>query len=143
VAYDLLEKWTTGGDASVPGGAILVGRNGKVVPPRFFGRQGPERTAPAIRSDAIFLLASITKPVTYLGAMLLVERGQLSLGDVVTRYVPEFAAHGKADVLVGHLFTHTSGLPEAPSHANPAPEDSRVKSRIVVDYLRVARDTHA
>ena len=33
VAFDLLEKWTTGRDAVVPGGAILVGRNGKVVPP--------------------------------------------------------------------------------------------------------------
>src|SRR5262245_53887315 len=41
VAYDLLEKWTTGPDAPVPGGAILVGRNGKVVAPRFYGRQGP------------------------------------------------------------------------------------------------------
>jgi CubicO group peptidase (beta-lactamase class C family) len=112
VAYDLLEKWTTGADAPVPGGAILVGRNGKVVPPHFFGRQGPEREAPAIRHDAMFLMASITKPVTYLGAMMLVERGLLNLSDPVTRYVPEFAAHDKSEVLVGHLFTHTSGLPD-------------------------------
>jgi CubicO group peptidase (beta-lactamase class C family) len=112
VAYDLLDKWTTGDAAPVPGGAILVGRNGKVVPPRFFGRQGPERNAPAIRKDALFLMASITKPITYLGAMLLVERGQLNLSDRVTRYVPEFSAHGKEETLVGHLFTHTSGLPD-------------------------------
>src|SRR5262247_1960468 len=45
VAYDLMEKWTTGKDAPVPGGAILVGRNGKTVAPRFFGRQGPEADA--------------------------------------------------------------------------------------------------
>src|SRR5206468_2309330 len=38
VAYDLLERWTTGPDAPIPGGAILAGRSGKVVPPRFFGR---------------------------------------------------------------------------------------------------------
>jgi CubicO group peptidase (beta-lactamase class C family) len=112
VAYDLLEKWTTGPDAPVPGGAILVGRHGKVVPPRFFGRQGPEPDAPPIRPDGLFLMASITKPVVYLGAMMLVERGQLNLGDRVTRYVPEFAAHGKEETLVGHLFTHTSGLPD-------------------------------
>ena len=54
VAHDLLEKWTTGKDAPVPGGAILVGRNGKVVPPRFFGRQGPEPGAEPIRKDAMF-----------------------------------------------------------------------------------------
>jgi hypothetical protein len=59
----------------VPGGAILVGRSGKIVPPRFFGRQGPEQEVPPIRPDAMFLLASITKPITYLGAMRLVERG--------------------------------------------------------------------
>jgi CubicO group peptidase (beta-lactamase class C family) len=111
-AYDLLEKWTTGRNAPVPGGAILVGRAGRIVPPRFFGRQGPEPDAPPIRRDAAFLLASITKPITYLGALLLVERGQLNLGDRVTRYVPEFAAHGKEDTLVVHLFTHTSGLPD-------------------------------
>ena len=74
-AYDLLEKWTTGANAPIPGGALLVGRAGKVVPPRFFGRMGPESDAPPIRKDGLFLMASITKPVTYLGAMLLVERG--------------------------------------------------------------------
>src|SRR4051794_5616835 len=39
-AYDLMEKWTTGPNAPVPGGAILVGRFGKTVAPRLFGRQG-------------------------------------------------------------------------------------------------------
>jgi CubicO group peptidase (beta-lactamase class C family) len=112
VAFDLLKKWTFGPDAPIPGGAILVGRKGKVVPPRFFGRQGPERDAPVIRKDALFLMATITKPVVYFGAMILVERGQLNLSDRVTRYVPEFKAHGKEETLVGHLCTHTSGLPD-------------------------------
>jgi CubicO group peptidase (beta-lactamase class C family) len=114
VAYDLLEKWTIGPDAPVPGGAILVGRHGKIVPPRFFGRQGPGPDAPSIRHDGMFLLASITKPIAYLGAMLLVERGRLNLSDPVVRYLPEFAAHQKEkeEVLVVHLFTHTSGLPD-------------------------------
>jgi CubicO group peptidase (beta-lactamase class C family) len=112
VAYDLLEKWTTGKDAPVPGGAILVGRNGKVVPPRFFGRMGPEPDAPPIRQDAMFLMASITKPVTYTAAMLLVERGLLNLSDPVVRYVPEFKGGDKDRVLVRHLFTHISGLPD-------------------------------
>jgi CubicO group peptidase (beta-lactamase class C family) len=112
VAYRLLADWTTGRDAPVPGGAILVGRHGRVVPPRFFGRQGPEPDAPPLRRDAQFLMASITKPVVYLAAMMLVERGRLNLSDPVTRYLPEFAAHGKEGVLVQHLFTHTSGMPD-------------------------------
>lgn len=60
----------------------------------------------------MFLLASITKPITYLGAMILVERGELLLSDRVTRYLPDFAAHHKEETLVQHLFTHTSGLPD-------------------------------
>lgn len=112
VAYDLLEKWTTGPDAPVPGGAILVGRHGKALAPRFFGKQGPEKDAEPIRPDAMFYLASVTKPVIYIGAMLLVERGQLNLSDPVSRYLPEFTGGGKEDAQVLHLFTHTSGLPD-------------------------------
>src|SRR5438309_2058927 len=77
IAYDLMEKWTTGPNAPVPGGAILVGRFGKALAPRFFGRQGPEADAEPIRREAMFYMASVTKPVIYLGAMLLVERGRL------------------------------------------------------------------
>src|SRR4029077_16138946 len=95
-----------------PGGAILVGRRGRVVAPRFFGRQGPERGAAPIRADSMFLMASITKPIVYMAGMMLVERGKLNLNDPVIRYIPEFAANGKEGVLVSHLFTHTSGLPD-------------------------------
>jgi len=111
-AYRLLRKWTTGPKAPIPGGAILVGRHGRVVPPRFFGRQGPEPGAEAIREDGLFLLASISKPITYLAGMLRVEQGQLNLSDPVARYIPEFAAQHKEDTLVEHLFTHTSGMPD-------------------------------
>jgi CubicO group peptidase (beta-lactamase class C family) len=111
-AYALLDAWTGGRPAAVPGGAILVGRHGKALPPHFSGRQGPEPDAPPIRPDGLFLMASLTKPVVCTGAMVLVERGLLNLTDPVVRYVPEFAANGKEGTLVGHLFTHTSGLPD-------------------------------
>lgn len=112
VAYDLLDSWTKGPNAPVPSGAILVGRHGRIVAPKLSGRQGPESDAPPIRADALFLIASITKPVVYLTALKLVERGLLNLNDYVTRYIPEFAAHHKEDTRVIHLFTHTSGLPD-------------------------------
>src|SRR5262249_34502146 len=80
-------------------------------PPRFFGKQKPEE-APALREDALFLVASITKPVTVTAAMMLVERGALALEDRVASIVPAFAARGKGDVQVRHLMTHTSGLPD-------------------------------
>ena len=111
-AYGLLDQWTRGPNAPVPGGAILVGRKGRIVEPRFFGKQGAEPNAEAIRRDGLFLLASISKPVTYMGAMKLVEKGLLNLSDPVTRYIPDFAANHKEDTLVLHLFTHTSGMPD-------------------------------
>ncbi len=111
-AYDLLDEWTSGDNPPIPGGVIGVGRRGKLVAPKYFGRQGPEKDAAKIHPEAIFLMASITKPVVYLGALMLVERGLLNLSDRVTRYFPDFAAHHKEDTLVQHLFTHTSGLPD-------------------------------
>jgi CubicO group peptidase (beta-lactamase class C family) len=116
VAYDLLERWTSGPNAPVPGGAILVGRFGKTVAPRWFGRQGPEADAEPLRRDALFYMASVTKPVIFLGAMRLVERGQLNLSDPVRRYIPEFTGQGKDAAQVLHLFTHTSGLPDELPH---------------------------
>jgi CubicO group peptidase (beta-lactamase class C family) len=118
IAYDLLEKWTTGPSAPVRGAAILAGRFGKTVTPRFFGRQGPEPDAEPIRRDAMFYMASVTKPVIYTAAMMFVERGQLNLSDRVSRYIPEFTGGGREEIQVLHLFTHTSGLPdELPNNA--------------------------
>lgn len=134
VAYDLLEKWTTGKNAPVPGAAIGVGRAGKMVAPRYFGRQGPEPDAEPIRRDAMFYMASVTKPTAiYTSAMILVERGQLNLSDRVTRYIPEFSAEGKGETLVAHLFTHTSGLPdELPNNMELRKEHAPLKKFIEV-----------
>ena len=112
LAYSMLKDWTAGDRPSIPGAAVIVGRHGKVVETTWFGRQGTEPDAERIRQDGLFLMASITKPVTYMAAMILVEQGLLSLSDLVMRYIPEFAAHHKEEVRVSHLFTHTSGLPD-------------------------------
>ena len=60
----------------------------------------------------MYILASITKPVTVLMLMLLVERGQVSLTDPVQKYLPEFQGPGREKVRVQDLLTHTSGLPD-------------------------------
>ncbi|MFM8274416.1 MAG: serine hydrolase domain-containing protein [Gemmata sp.] len=140
VAHDLLEKWTTGKDAPVPGAALLVGRNGKALAPRLFGRQGPEPDAEPLRKDAMFYLASVTKPVVYMAAMRLAERGQLNLSDRVSRYLPEFTGDGRDAALVLHLFTHTAGLPdELPDNAElrkrRAPLKAFVEGALKVELL--------
>jgi CubicO group peptidase (beta-lactamase class C family) len=89
-----------------------MGRRGRMIEPRIVGRQRPVKNGPAIRKDATFLIASITKPVTATAIMMLLERGRLALDDRVADHVPAFAANGKRDVLIRHLMTHTSGLPD-------------------------------
>ena len=65
-----------------------------------------------MKPDSVFLLASITKPVTASSLMLLVERGKVSLNDPVSRYLPEFTGDDRNKVRVRDLLSHTSGLPE-------------------------------
>lgn len=109
-AYALLQRWVEAD--RIPAAAVCVGRNGRIAQPRFFGKQRAEQGSPPLREDALFLIASITKPVTATAVMLLVERGQLSLHDRVAEFVPAFAQNGKQDVRIIHLLTHTSGLPD-------------------------------
>src|SRR5262249_939541 len=67
---------------------------------------------PKAGPETVYILASITKPVTVTALMLLVERGQVSLADPVQKYLPEFQGPGREKVRVQDLLTHTSGLPD-------------------------------
>jgi len=62
--------------------------------------------------DTIFLLASITKPMTAVGMMVLADRGELRLSDPVHKFIPEFTEGGRKFITIKHLLTHTSGLPD-------------------------------
>lgn len=89
--------------------SLLVARHGKVALHRGYGRMSPGADAKAVSPGTVFLLASITKPVTACALMQLVERGKVSLADPVSRYLPEIA-HPK--IRVRDLLAHTSGLPD-------------------------------
>ncbi|WP_339733141.1 serine hydrolase domain-containing protein [uncultured Gimesia sp.] len=78
----------------------------------FKGRQQVGNGSDPLREDAIFLVASITKPIVVLGALKLLEAGELLLGDRVKQFIPEFGCAGKHGVTIRHLMTHTSGLPD-------------------------------
>ena len=97
---------------AVPGATLLVGRGCKPVAPHVCGRRYLRPDSPPIDPQTIFLVASVTKPVTAAAVMLLVERGQVLLSDRVADYLPEFGNRGKEAVRIRHLLTHTSGLPD-------------------------------
>jgi len=96
----------------IPGAAIQITRHGIPIEPRSFGRLNLATDSPPVQPDTIFLTASVTKPVTVTGVMLLVERGKVGLDDPVCSIIPEFGVNGKEQVTVRHLMTHTSGLPD-------------------------------
>lgn len=109
-AAGILESSVASGE--IQAASILVARRGKVVLHSGFGRLSKGPKAPPVRPDSVYLLASITKPVTACGLMLLVERGRVSLNDPVKRYLPDFHGGEKDKVLVRDLLAHTSGLPD-------------------------------
>lgn len=60
--------------------------------------------------DTIWDLASMSKLFTATSIMQLIERGKVGLEEPVISYLPAFGSHGKSDILIRHLLTHTSGL---------------------------------
>ena len=99
-------------EGPITAAAIAVARHNKVVLARGFGKETHAANAPAVDADSIFLLASITKPVTGCALMILVDRGLVSLDDPVARYIPEFQGGERAKVTVRNLLSHISGLPD-------------------------------
>ena len=71
------------------GVVTLVARHGHVAALDAVGYQDLESKTP-MRTDTIFRLASVTKPVTCAGIMILVDEGRVSLIDPVEKYLPEF-----------------------------------------------------
>jgi CubicO group peptidase (beta-lactamase class C family) len=110
----------------LPGAVALVVRRGQLVLHKAIGIQGPSETGRAaapMALDSLFRIYSMTKPIVSVAAMMLVERGLLSLSDPVATYLPEFAsvrvaADEQVRVLrvprkaptVQDLLRHTSGL---------------------------------
>jgi len=107
------------------GGVTLVARNGHIVDWQAYGHRDLARKAPMSR-DSIFRIYSMTKTVTTVAVMMLVEEGKISLDDPVSKYLPEFSAPkvmiaGADDkpvvrpavrpITIHALLTHTAGFP--------------------------------
>ncbi len=96
----------------LPGAVVLVARRGQIGYLKAFGNRALQPAREAMTTDTIFDMASLTKVVaTTPSVMLLVERGNLRLGDKVKRYLPQFTGGKKEDITVLQLLTHYSGLP--------------------------------
>jgi CubicO group peptidase (beta-lactamase class C family) len=96
----------------VPGLALAVARDGRLVLNEAWGWTGLAPESPPATPETVWLIASVTKPVVCTGICLLLERGELALDDPVSRRLPEFDGADRAGVTLRHLLTHTSGLPD-------------------------------
>lgn len=96
-----------------PGAAVVVGRKGKSVLQRGFGRLAWTESSPEVNpASTVYDLASLTKVVgTTTAVMVLFDQGRISLDAPVSRYLPEFSGGEKGSVTIRQLLTHRSGLP--------------------------------
>jgi len=116
-------------EGRVSGLVVYVTRGGRVVAHEAFGKSDVEAARPMAK-DSIFRIASQTKALTSVAAMMLVEEGRIGLGDPVSRYIPAFektsvaiappagavadtpvsAVPAKRAITIRDLLTHTAGI---------------------------------
>jgi CubicO group peptidase (beta-lactamase class C family) len=75
---------------NIPGAIVLIQRHGQPVYFNCFGKRDVEKGTP-MTADAIFPIHSVTKTITSVAAMMLVDRGKIALYDPVSKYIPSFA----------------------------------------------------
>jgi CubicO group peptidase (beta-lactamase class C family) len=100
-ASKLMADWIA--DGRVQGASILVTQGERRFARNFGTAKG---------SEPVFLLASISKPMTAAAVMSLVNAGQLSLEDKAVKFFPTFTGDGRETITVRNLLTHTAGLPD-------------------------------
>ena len=111
-------------EGRLSGYAVAVARHGKVAHFGMYGHKDSETSAP-ITDDTMYRIYSMTKPITSIALMMLVERGLLQLTDPVSKFIPPFGetrVWNTGSVLkpltnaltepirIWHLLTHTAGM---------------------------------
>lgn len=115
VSFDELMR-TFVRDNQIPGAALAVGRQGRLVYARGFGYADVQRKRP-VQPDSLFRIASISKPITAVTIMRLVDQGKLKLGDRVfdlLPHEPHLPHGGQPDprlqqITIRQLLQHTGG----------------------------------
>ncbi|MFL5502174.1 MAG: serine hydrolase domain-containing protein [Gemmatimonadaceae bacterium] len=99
------------GEGAAPGVALAVGRWGRLVHLRAYGRIDVAPDAPAVTDSTLFDMASLTKVVaTTTAAMILEDEGRLNLDAPVHSYLPELTDSAKARITVRMILTHSGGF---------------------------------
>jgi CubicO group peptidase (beta-lactamase class C family) len=115
--HEAIERHVDAGEIS--GAVTLVARRGRIVHFEAHGLMDIESKRPMQR-DAIFRIASMSKPITGVAVMMMLEEGKLRLSDPVSKFVPDFKDPRVAEaggivpaareLTIRDLLTHTNGL---------------------------------
>src|SRR4051794_31194199 len=131
---DVIQRYID--DEKISGAVTLVARRGRVVHYEARGVMDVESREP-MHTDAIFRMASSTKPVTGVAILMLIEEGKIGLTDPVSKFIPEFkgmkvaveedgevrTVPAEREVTIRDLLTHTSGLASGGIGQRKAPPD--------------------
>ena len=99
------------GGGAAPGGSLAVGRYGRIVHMKGYGRLDTARASADVDENTIYDMASLTKVIaTTTASMMLEEQGLLDLDRTVASYLPEFNAPDKAGITMRMVVTHRGGL---------------------------------
>lgn len=113
-------------DQKIPGAVASIVKDGRLIYSEAVGYSDIE-TDELMSSDDVFRLASMTKPITSVAILMLAERGDLSVDDPVSKFIPEFAnpevlesydasnnswtsVPANREITIHDLLTHTSGI---------------------------------
>lgn len=132
-------------DKRIVGAVIIVMKEGDIAHRRAYGLADRETSA-AMKTDAIFRLSSVTKPIVTAAAMRMIEQKQLALEAAITDWLPDFRP--KLDglqpiITIRHLLTHTAGLsydfmqpPDGPYHEHKVSSGSDQDGLSMKENLR-------
>ena len=94
----------------IPGVAIAVIKQGKVIHKGYYGSATPEEEVP-VGVNSLFRVYSTTKLITTVGVFQLIEKGKLSLEDKISKYLDSLPVEWQ-EIKIKNLLTHSSGLPD-------------------------------
>jgi len=136
-------------DGKIAGGVTFMARHGKVILLKAVGMADREENKP-MQPDAIFRIASMSKPITSVAIMMLYDQGKVGLDDPVSKYIPEFrnpkvlvsvdplvTEPAQQEITIRHLLTHTSGLGYTPTERiGPIYEQHGITTGFVLPVCR-------
>ena len=103
---------------------ILIAKDGKIVKHEALGWKDKEEKIP-LKKDAMFRMASNTKPVVAVGISILQNEGKLDYDDYVRKHLKSFDNYRSGNIKIHHLLSHTSGLRIRPIFYRPLIQKSK------------------